>query len=496
MQTVFGLNAGEMARGMRTPTAWNSDTAVNGHMLLVGMSGAGKTYRLKRMIRDFIESASPSNVPRIHVFDVHGDIDVPNASTVMFSEQCQFGLNPLVVDPDPNFGGVRKRVQSFISTINKTDRQLGGKQQAVLRNLLLDVYEKHGFKADEPSSWRVSDYEQRLVSDGNDGRLYIDVPRAEKDEAKALGARWDPAPVSCWYIQSDAYSGPITRWPPKRLSRCNPSINDVLNYAQHILKQSFLGTNQKAVTQLEIASRCAQTMQKKLFEALKRGDGATPDPELLEQFDKAKVKAADAYMEFLDVMHTGTEFDTILKYDSMDVLKSVIDRLENLNSTGIFRPVPPPFDEQAPVWRYNISPLNLSERKMFVLFKLGQLFMQAIQRGEQKEIVDVIILDEAHVYSDDDPDNIINFIAKEARKFGVALICASQNPNHFPDDFVTSVGTKIILGIDESHWPGAMRKMRLEEKALKYIKLQKTALVQVKQRGDSRAEWQWIHLHE
>jgi DNA helicase HerA-like ATPase len=39
-------------------------------------------------------------------------------------------------------------------------------------------------------------------------------------------------------------------------------------------------------------------------------------------------------------------------------------------------------------------------------------------------------------------------MAKEGRKFGLDLICASQSPGHFSDDFVSNAGTKIILGID------------------------------------------------
>lgn len=46
-------------------------------------------------------------------------------------------------------------------------------------------------------------------------------------------------------------------------------------------------------------------------------------------------------------------------------------------------------------------------------------------------------------------DNIINIISKEARKFGLGLICASQSPTHFSEDFISNVGTKIILGLDQ-----------------------------------------------
>lgn len=48
----------------------------------------------------------------------------------MFSEQTTYGMNPLRVNPDPHFGGIRKRVQGFITTINRVImRALGPKQE-------------------------------------------------------------------------------------------------------------------------------------------------------------------------------------------------------------------------------------------------------------------------------------------------------------------------------------------------------------------------------
>jgi hypothetical protein len=39
-------------------------------------------------------------------------------------------------------------------------------------------------------------------------------------------------------------------------------------------------------------------------------------------------------------------------------------------------------------------------------------------------------------------------IAKEARKFGIALLAASQAPGHFSQDFLGNVGTEVLLGLD------------------------------------------------
>lgn len=41
--------------------------------------------------------------------------------------------------------------------------------------------------------------------------IFLKVPYAEKDEAKALGARWNPA-RKCWYVPEGKDAGPFARW--------------------------------------------------------------------------------------------------------------------------------------------------------------------------------------------------------------------------------------------------------------------------------------------
>lgn len=492
MQIKWGIDAGARKRGETLPVVWNSRAVVNGHCLLVGMSGAGKTHSLRKIVREMIGTSERGSAPRFHVFDVHGDIEIDGASTVMFSEQTAYGMNPLRVNPDPHFGGIRKRVQGFINTMNRVMHRLGPKQEAVLRNILLDVYTLHGFRQDDPRTWHIDDDTAHHLTNGDPNRLYLDVPKAEKDQLKDLkvGAQWD-AQLFCWWIPPDQYQGAVTRWPPKMLSRTHPSITDALRYARHRLQMSFLGSGIDAITKLEIANRASTAYQRKLLEALRKGEKGFQDEKLQADIDKAKQKAIEAYTDYVSSIATGQELTDVMKYDSTEVLKSVVDRLENLEGIGIFKSAPPPFDPRAPIWRYNIKALSMEERKLFVLFRLEEIFAAAVQRGEQDDIVEVVILDEAHIYADDDPDNIINTIAKEARKFGLALICASQSPTHFPEDFIASVATKIILGIDEMYWRGSATKLRVAEEALAWIKLQKTMLVQLKTKGETKNDWRW-----
>lgn len=492
MRVNFGTNAASLKSGAPTDVIWDSAHTVNGHILLVGMSGSGKTYNLKRIVRQMMQSSGKA--VRVHVFDTHGDIDIPGASTVRFSEQTQYGLNPLRVNPDPHFGGVRKRVQGFIATMNRVMRALGSKQEAVLRNVLYDLYAFHGFSPDDPETWAIDESVAAIVTGGIDDRLYLDVPFADKDAASALGAQYD-SERKCWYVSLADYEGAITQFPPKRLTRTHPTINDALRLVRHIYQQSFLGASQKAVSYLEASNKAAMAYRRKVLQNLRGGSDALADESLQDSLEKSRLKAVSAFDEYTRNIMTGKELDSLMKYSSTDVLKSVLDRLENLNAIGIFKDTPPPFDPNRPVWRYNINALGKDERKLFVLYQLEQIFAKSIERGETNGIVEVLVLDEAHAYTDDDPDNIINTISKEARKFGVAMLCASQSPHHFPEDFIASVATKVVLGIDEMYWQSSQRKMRVTEKALAWIVPRKKMLVQIKEAGSTRNTWAWVVNH-
>ncbi len=423
------------------PVVWDSRTAINPHMLVVGGSGAGKTFTLCRMIRSMAETSRGS--ARIHVFDVHGDIELAGASSVKFSESTAYGQNPLAVDPDPDHGGVRRRVQSLIAALNRTSRQLGTRQEAVLRALLTDLYAANGFYADRPESWRL-----------NDG---------------------------------------VARKYPKK----HPTLQDASRFGAAKIKALYLGADSKAVAALEQVNAKARVLYAKakamgqIRQTLGQpGDSPPQDADL----EKAKDQAIDAYAAAIRAIGTGRELDDLIRYDSRDVLRSVVERLENLNAIGIFRPEPPPFNPSMPVWRYDIRSLAADEKKLFVYFRLEELFRQAMQRGVQDKVVEVAVLDEAHLFFTDEQDNPLNVLAKEARKFGLALVCASQSPTHFSEDFLGNVATKVILGIDEMYWDGSVRKLKIDPKTLQYIIPRRTLAVQVKTGDEARSRFVGVEI--
>lgn len=476
------------------PIVYDTQKLINGHLLIVGSSGVGKSYTIRRLIKE--GGASDVKV-RFHVFDVHGDLEIPGASVVTFSETAPYGLNPLLINPDPDFGGVRKAVQSFLRTINQASAtSLGVKQESVIRNLIMDVYKEFGFFAEIPSTWSVNELDAKLIGSGSDNRLYLEVPFEQKNIASALGARWEGS-LKHWWIKANEYKGDITQFKPAYKKRHYPSVADLSAFAQRLYREKFLGSEQEAIGALVALNKVAQSLQRKQMEALRLKNQNAFDEEDEKALEQVKEKAIDTYTHFVNAIKTGDELENLMKYDSADVLKSVLDRLENLKSTGIFKDAVPPFDPNAQVWRYKLNALSQEEKKMLVLFLMQDLFNKSVQSGEKSDVVEVIVLDELSTYTssqDDSGDGIIGVIAREARKFGLALWAANQSPTGVPESLIASVGSKIILGVDEMYWDSAVRRLRVDTKLLEFISPTRTFAVQMKEKGSVRTRWRWTNI--
>ena len=211
---------------------WESGKVINPHMLIMGKSGTGKTYTLRKLLRQILPQAE--GPVRVHIFDVHGDIDIQGASSVKFSESTPYGFNPLWINPDPDFGGVRKRIQSVLSTLNRTSRQLGNKQESCLRNILMDLYSANGFIDGQPQTWVLNDGIQR-------------------------------------------------RYPKK-----NPTMEDAYRFASFKLKAMYIGANTAAVSKLEEVNKKSAAFYSKQRQALRAGGADKVDDSLKRDIEKLK----------------------------------------------------------------------------------------------------------------------------------------------------------------------------------------------------------------
>jgi DNA helicase HerA-like ATPase len=405
---------------------WEPGRVANPHIGVFADSGMGKTTMLRRIVAAMKESGHPR--VRFHVFDGHGDVDIPEASSVTFHESSDFGFNPLELSADPEFGGVRKRIQSLIMAINRTSTKLGHRQERALSRLLVALYRREGFVMEDHTTW---------AADPANGKRY-------------------------------------------------PTLLDAIEFGRDRIKVMATGSSERAVSALQDVFRATKQMRAK-EEALSRqgGDDEAALAKLERELQAAQEKAIACFTEAVKTARTGDEFEEALEADGQkETLEAVVDRLENLYQIGIYRNTTPPLDPRSRVWRYIIKSLSRDEKKLFTLTRLETIFTRAVQRGITDEILDIIVLDEAHWYSDDAEDYVINRMVREGRKFGISMIFASQAPSDFADILIGNLGTKLLLGLDHTNNAYVVRKLGLSEASLKSIIPHRRALVQMKGVGE------------
>ena len=100
-------------KGPGPDVLWDPDRLINGHMVMTGDSGSGKTHNLRSFCTQIAATAGPG-LERIHIIDPHEDIAV-DGDFVIFSQSTSYAFNPLEVSPDPHS---RQDVQWFLGQIS------------------------------------------------------------------------------------------------------------------------------------------------------------------------------------------------------------------------------------------------------------------------------------------------------------------------------------------------------------------------------------------
>ena len=442
MNHYFGLKERDLSlRRIETPIYYNPAEMINGHMLICGMSGVGKSTQSVALLTSAAKSGT-----EIDVFDPHAEFhNIPNATPCWFSQATGYGYNPLILNTDIHTGGVNSQINFFVKLIKEVTPQFGVRQEAALRYLLADTYASHDIIKDDRDSWSkltITDSErQHLLDTGRGSELVNYYPTLEdlKDMTieKINGIKNETAsPASAAFAQ---YKKLRTRF------------DFLLNH------------------------------QKKLF---------TPEKvaEMNALVDDQEELLFDAFRDYVQALRSGTEMEDSLKYDSSDVLTSIYQRIELINKTGMLNSNTPPFGD-AQIRVHQIKSATTEEQRFYVKLRLQAIFekykqMEPIALGSP--LRQIIMIDEAHIYFRPEPDDILNIIVKEGRKFGIGLWCSSQEATSFPESFVSNCGTTVILGIPPNHIKKAERLFAVPQEVLDVIQPQETIAVRFARRGVRR----------
>lgn len=127
------------------------------------------------------------------------------------------------------------------------------------------------------------------------------------------------------------------------------------------------------------------------------------------------------------------------------------------------------------ITRIDMSRLGIDIQFLASDVLLRHLFREAMLAGEaaEGELRYVFVIDEAKLLvsrGKDDPLGIINRLATEARKYGVGLLLASQDLEHFSRDILNNVATKLVLMHSETAIRATASKLLLEKEQLQALK--------------------------
>ncbi len=95
-------------------------------------------------------------------------------------------------------------------------------------------------------------------------------------------------------------------------------------------------------------------------------------------------------------------------------------------------------------------------QRAFAIFLIYRIYQEMFSRGIQGRITHALVVDEAHRAS---KLKLLPRVAKECRKYGIAMLMASQEVQDFDDSLIQAMGTYVALRVGEADSKGIARYM-------------------------------------
>ena len=135
---------------------WAPGDLNNGHCILIGGSGAGKTETLRCIARELDREGFP-----VLMIDFHGDMAFPTRrlSTYRIREGGEYYFNPLELDPAFTEITPLRATSDFVDAISINFPTLGIQQRRAIKGILKEAYQRAGVGLD-PKTWvRTLDFD-------------------------------------------------------------------------------------------------------------------------------------------------------------------------------------------------------------------------------------------------------------------------------------------------------------------------------------------------
>lgn len=214
---------------------------------------------------------------------------------------------------------------------------------------------------------------------------------------------------------------------------------------------------------------------------------------MIQDFVKAHSKQKDI-KECIEACVEDELSSDDLDYDSINIealtdrsvfktVENLFSYIENITQLSIFNGTAPKLKKG--INRIDLSAFTSISKPMTAKFLsefIAQKFFRACMlRGEYDKISSapentkfdrIMIFDESKLalpvgVAKEDPFNIFNRILTESRKYGLAVILASQRLNHYSEEILSNIHTKILLGAKSNDYKNAARVMATKEEVLR-----------------------------
>ena len=135
---------------------WSPGQLNNGHMIILGGSGAGKTETIRCIAGELAAQSMP-----VVLIDFHGDMAASSGDVRSYKirEGGQYYFNPLELDPSIDEITPLRATSDFVDAISINFPTLGIQQRRKIKNIIKDCYRMSGITGNTETWKRVLDFD-------------------------------------------------------------------------------------------------------------------------------------------------------------------------------------------------------------------------------------------------------------------------------------------------------------------------------------------------
>ena len=402
---------------------WNPEALPNGHIVAIGASGSGKTQTLKAIAYS-LHTTYPQM--QIILLDFHGDQEIIGETCYPIHMASPHGINPLVVNLDPEGGGPNLQAIQIAAILKKSLR-LGPNQEGMLIEIIKTCYLKRGITQEKQETWSL----EAPNFDDIEEELNRRVATAVKDESKKELAE---------------------SINPKNLPVGKPNTSGIY-FIFHQDKLVYIGAARDIQKRIDGHHHIRYLLKDQY-------PGETVEIRYYEHLsDWQELIKLENY---LIQIHQPPLNQTTLRTECKDSQKLKL-KLAATFQYGVFSRPQPEFNEK--LIRIDLSKLPTELRAIAAESLAWQLMNQHRLRGEIQGKLPrtFLFIDEAKEMPKKEGSACDQIIA-DGRKFGLALVLASQSERHLSADVIGNSSTKIVLPVDQTECKKVAKKFRFAEK--------------------------------